>query len=76
MNVALAGIPGRDAGTASGVLTTISQIRNAVGVAALGTLFFSALDTSYAQAFQEILPWPIACYITAAALMLLLPRRA
>ena len=76
VNVVLAGVPGRDAGTASGVLTTISQIGNAVGVAALGTVFFSALDTSYAQAFQEILPWQIACYTAAAALMLLLPRRA
>lgn len=75
VNVVLADVPGRDAGTASVVLTTISQIGNAVGVAALGTIFFSSLDTSYVQAFQEILPWQIACYVAAAALMLLLPRR-
>ena len=86
VNVILAGVPAKDAGTASGVLTTASQIGGAVGVAVLGLLFFSTLGVSleaatpplaaYSAAFASILPWQIACYGVAAALMLLLPKRA
>ncbi|HET9900103.1 MAG TPA: hypothetical protein VFR46_03405 [Actinomycetes bacterium] len=60
-------------------------------MAILGTIFFAALDDafaasgqaaavtpleSYSQALTVILPWQIACYLVAAALMLLLPSRA
>lgn len=31
---------------------------------------------TYGNALTTILPWQIACYLAAAALMLLLPRRA
>ncbi len=68
------------------MLTTVSQIGGAAGVALLGVVFFGALDTSltggatplasYSGALNAILPWQIACYVAAAALMLLLPRRA
>lgn len=89
VNVVMAGVPGRDAGTAAGVLSTVTQIGNAASVAVLGTIFFTALtDTAaipaagpvalatYGNALTTILPWQIACYLAAAALMLLLPRRA
>ncbi|MBC8163702.1 MAG: MFS transporter [Roseiflexaceae bacterium] len=86
VNVILAGVPAKDAGAASGVLTTVSQVGGAVGVAVLGLLFFNVLNASfaaaasplaaYSAAFSAILPWQIACYGVAAALMLLLPRRA
>ena len=67
----------------------VTQIGNAAGVAILGTIFFAALGDafagqaaavtpldSYSQALTVILPWQIACYLAAAALMLLLPSRA
>ena len=85
VNVVLAGVPARDAGTASGMLTTVSQIGSAAGVAVLGLLFFHALNVAsagesvlaaYSTAFVAILPWQVACYLAAAALMLLLPRHA
>lgn len=86
VNVVLAGVPAKDAGAASGVLTTISQVGGAAGVAVLGLVFFHALHASfagaaaplaaYSTAFAAILPWQIACYGAAAALMLLLPQRA
>jgi EmrB/QacA subfamily drug resistance transporter len=86
VDVVLAGVPAKDAGAASGVLTTVSQVGNAAGVATLGVVFFGALKTSftdgatplnaYSDAFTSILPWQIACYVLAAALMLLLPQRA
>ncbi|GAA2397579.1 MFS transporter [Nonomuraea africana] len=86
INVVLAGVPAKDAGAAGGVLTTVTQVGNALGVAVLGVAFFTRLAGSfsegatsllaYGDAFATILPWQIACYLAAAALMLLLPRRA
>ncbi|GAA3277569.1 MFS transporter [Dactylosporangium vinaceum] len=48
VNVVLAGVPGRRAGAAGGVLSTVNQIGGAVGVAVLGTVFFDALATGTA----------------------------
>jgi predicted MFS family arabinose efflux permease len=86
INVVLAGVPAKDAGAAGGVLTTVGQVGNALGVAVLGVVFFTRLESSFADggtgliayggAFTTILPWQAACYIAAAALMFLLPRRA
>ncbi|MFI6799954.1 MFS transporter [Streptosporangium canum] len=86
INVVLAGVPGKDAGAAGGVLTTVGQVGNAFGVAVLGVVFFARLESSftdggdallaYGDALTAILPWQVACYVAAAALMLLLPRRA
>lgn len=86
VNVVLAGVPARDAGAAGGVLTTVGQVGNAFGVAVLGTVFFTRLTgrsadgatvlVAYGEAFVAILPWQVACYLAAAALMFLLPRRA
>ncbi|MFI9549994.1 MFS transporter [Nonomuraea endophytica] len=82
INVILAGVPARAAGSAGGVLTTVSQIGSAVGVAILGGVFFAGVDgalsaaAGFAGAFVAILPWQIGFYALAAALMLLLPARA
>jgi EmrB/QacA subfamily drug resistance transporter len=85
-NVVLSGVPAKDAGAAGGVLSTVGQVGNAAGVAVLGVLFFAALDsalaggsaprTAFGEAFIAILPWQIACYVSAAALMFLLPKRS
>ncbi|HWW10789.1 MAG TPA: MFS transporter [Candidatus Acidoferrales bacterium] len=45
LNIILAGVPGRDAGSASGVLTTFQQLGGAVGVAVVGVVFFSLLNS-------------------------------
>ncbi|MEU7897440.1 MFS transporter [Nonomuraea sp. NPDC049152] len=86
INVVLAGVPAKDAGAAGGVLTTVGQVGNALGVAVLGVVFFTRLESSftdggasliaYSDALTTILPWQVTCYIAAAALMFLLPRRA
>ncbi|MCY7341375.1 MAG: MFS transporter [Pseudonocardia sp.] len=86
VDVVLVGVPAADAGAAGGVLTTVGQVGNAVGVAVLGLVFFDALGSSlatgatrltgYSDALASILPWQVACYVAAAALMLLLPRAA
>ncbi|MQM25900.1 MFS transporter [Glycomyces albidus] len=83
INVILAGVPGEDAGSAGAVLTTVTQVGGAAGVAVLGAVFFGALEggaagplDGYGRALVTILPWQAACYVLAAALMLLLPKRA
>ncbi|MEV5599179.1 MFS transporter [Streptomyces sp. NPDC052496] len=86
VNVVLAGVPARDAGAAGGALTTVGQVGNAVGVAVLGVGFFASLEASsaagspplaaYGEAFSAVLPWQVAFYVAAAALMLLLPKHA
>jgi EmrB/QacA subfamily drug resistance transporter len=43
LNFVLAGIGGKDVGSASGVLTTVQQIGGALGVAAIGVIFFGQL---------------------------------
>ncbi|MFD1535248.1 MFS transporter [Pseudonocardia aurantiaca] len=83
VNVVLAGIPGKDAGAAGGVLSTVNQIGGAAGIAVLGTIFFAALDSPtggasplhvFGNAFVAVIPLEIVLYLLAAALMLLLPR--
>lgn len=82
VNVVLAGVPGRHAGAAGGVLSTVTQLGGAIGVAALATVFFEALGSqaapaaAYGQGFAAVLPWLAGAYVLAAALMLALPRTA
>ncbi|WP_433466666.1 MFS transporter [Spirillospora sp. CA-128828] len=82
VNVVLAGVPGRHAGAAGGVLSTVNQIGNAVGIAALGTVFFSSLApahspaTVFGNALATVMPWQVAAYLAAALLMLALPKTA
>jgi EmrB/QacA subfamily drug resistance transporter len=52
VNVVLAGIRGQDAGSASGVLTTVQQLGGAVGVALIGVIFFGLLG-SHARAVGD-----------------------
>ncbi|WP_084614761.1 MFS transporter [Nakamurella lactea] len=48
-DIVLAGVDDDESGSASGTLTAVQQIGGAVGVAALGTIFFSALGHSSAS---------------------------
>jgi len=45
INLSLRAVPAADAGAASGLLTTSQQIGNALGVAIVGTIFFSELGS-------------------------------
>lgn len=86
VNVVLAGVPGRAAGAAGGVLSTVTQIGGATGVAVLGTVFFNALTTPpdagsstahlFGQALAHVMPWQVAAYLLAAIGMLALPKTA
>jgi hypothetical protein len=45
VNVVLAAVPAEAAGGASGVFTTAQQVGGAIGIAAVGTVFFGYLGT-------------------------------
>lgn len=85
VNVVLAGVPGRRAGAAGGVLSTVNQIGGAVGVAVLGTVFFNAASSAgsatgpaelFGHALAQVMPWQVATYLLAAVAMLALPKTA
>ncbi len=73
--VVLAGVPTDRAGVASGVLTTTQQATIAVGVAALGTLFFRVASPGVAAARRgRHADWPgatLAVFAVEAVLALL-----
>lgn len=81
-DIVLAGVHDTEVGSASGSLTAVQQLGNAVGVSALGTIFFTALsdaaadDAAYTHALSATLGWAIGLVVLAAAITSLLPRRA
>ncbi|NUR90592.1 MAG: MFS transporter [Nonomuraea sp.] len=78
VNVVLAGVPGRNAGAAGGVLSTVNQIGAAVGIAAFGTAFFTSLKgptpPGYGHALGAVLIASTALYLLTALVMLALPK--
>ena len=66
----LAGVGMDEVGSASGVLEAVQQLSSAIGVAALGTIFFSAFDGHQPTHALAITAW--ACLVPLAATFLLL----
>ncbi|MBV9684321.1 MAG: MFS transporter [Solirubrobacterales bacterium] len=62
------------AGAASGMLTTMQNVGNALGVAVTGVIFFGALHSGYARAFELALAELAVLLVGVAALSRLLPR--
>ena len=67
LNIILAGVPGRDAGSASGVLTTFQQLGGAIGVAVVGVVFFGLLSSRAATAVATVTP-QVRAQLSAASL--------
>ncbi len=63
------------AGAAAGVLSTMQQVGNALGVAVVGVVFFGSLNDGFAHAFTLSLVELAALLIGVAALTRLLPAR-
>jgi EmrB/QacA subfamily drug resistance transporter len=61
------------AGAASGMLTTMQNLGNALGVAVTGVIFFGALNGGYAHAFELAALELAILLVTVAALTRLLP---
>lgn len=68
----LAGVTMEEVGSASGVLEAVQQLSSAIGVAALGTIFFSAFGDGLPTHALEITAW--ACLVPLAAAFLLVFR--
>jgi EmrB/QacA subfamily drug resistance transporter len=66
----LAGVSMDEVGSASGVLEAVQQLSSAIGVAALGTIFFSAFSEHLPTHALAITAW--ACLVPLAATFLLL----
>src|ERR1700761_1228590 len=66
----LAGVGMEEVGSASGVLEAVQQLSSAIGVAALGTIFFSAFSGHLPTHALAITAW--ACLVPLAATFLLL----
>lgn len=78
INTVLADVPARQAGVASGVLSTAQNVGNALGVALIGVVFFNALDAGHSipTAFRESLLWLAGgCVAVAALIQLMRPAR-
>jgi EmrB/QacA subfamily drug resistance transporter len=78
-SVVLAGVEDRHAGAASGVLSTMQNIGNAVGVAVIGVIFFGALGrvagpATFPHAMSSSAAWLIGLGLAVAAGAQFLPR--
>jgi EmrB/QacA subfamily drug resistance transporter len=69
----LSRIDPRHAGAASGVLSTVQQIGNALGVALIGVVFYDA--HGFQGAFEHSLIYLMAVAVVVVALVQLLPRQ-
>jgi MFS family permease len=72
----LASATSEQAGALSGVLSTVQQVGNAVGVALIGLVFFGAADAGYGRAFTESLAVLAALLAAVAAVARFLPGPA
>jgi EmrB/QacA subfamily drug resistance transporter len=83
-DIVLAGVSPEESGSASGTLTAVQQIGGALGIAVLGTVFFSGIEdptkgsTSerFTAATQSSLWVALAMVAVGWLLVFLLPRRA
>ena len=84
IDVALAGVRDRDAGSASGVINTALQLGGAIGVAAIGVIFFGLLPegmqfaadpaTAFSETLRDTMWFVVGIYVLSAAAMMLLPK--
>jgi EmrB/QacA subfamily drug resistance transporter len=71
----LASLDPQSAGAAAGVLSTMQQVGNALGVAITGVIFYGALSGGFAHAFTLSLAELATLLLGVAALTRLLPQR-
>lgn len=55
-DVVLSGVRGRDAGSASGILSTAQQVGAAIGVAVIGVIFFGLLTSGAGSSAEAVAP--------------------
>jgi hypothetical protein len=73
----LAGVDDHEVGSASGVLNAMQQLGGAIGIAVIGTLFFSvAGHHGFTAALEKMLYVEAGTLLVAMGLVFLLPMRA
>jgi EmrB/QacA subfamily drug resistance transporter len=73
----VAAVTDRELGSASGALNAIQQLGGAIGVAVLGTVFFTVLARDgFAPALQRAMWWAVGGLVIVLAASPLLPARA
>jgi EmrB/QacA subfamily drug resistance transporter len=73
----IAGVTDAELGSASGALNAIQQLGGAIGVAVLGTVFFSTLSHhGFAPALEHAMWWAVGALAIVLIASLLLPPRA
>ncbi|HXD68184.1 MAG TPA: MFS transporter [Solirubrobacteraceae bacterium] len=73
----LASVTDHEVGSASGVLTALQQLAGAVGVAAIGTMFFTTLSRhGFVTAINRCIELELATVPVLILCTLMLPRRA
>lgn len=72
----LAHVDPQRAGAVTGVLSTMQQVGNSVGVAITGVIFFGLLSAGYARAFEVSLAELAGLLLTVAFVAVMLPRPA
>jgi EmrB/QacA subfamily drug resistance transporter len=77
VNVVLAAVPAGTSGGTSGVFSTAQQLGGALGIAAIGSVFFAHLAADHFNAaFRAAVPCTIVAYLVCAGLACLLPNSA
>jgi MFS family permease len=77
VNVVLAAVPQEVAGGAGGLFSTAQQLGGALGVAVVGSVFFSRLaGHSFTASFEYAAPVVVVLFLAAGVLSLVLPRTA
>jgi EmrB/QacA subfamily drug resistance transporter len=77
VNVVLAAVPAEAAGGASGLFSTAQQLGGAIGIAAIGTVFFGSLGRHpLVDSFTHTAPYAAAAFGICAVLSMVLPRTA
>jgi MFS family permease len=73
----IAAVTDAETGSASGVLNAIQQLGGAIGVAVLGTVFFTVLSShGFTAALTHAIWWQVGLLVAMLAVSPLLPRRA
>jgi nitrate/nitrite transporter NarK len=72
----IAAVTDAEMGSASGALNAIQQLGGAIGVAVLGTIFFSSLSHGFAPALERVMWWTAGALAILLLLSPLLPAKA
>ncbi|MFD9115913.1 MFS transporter [Streptomyces bottropensis] len=81
----LSGVPREHAGSASGLISTVQQMGNALGLGLVAVVFFGVMDdhlaptdigAAFVDAFEYALGWVAAVLLAIFLLMFALPARA